>query len=170
MLEVKRTLDGARREFRCRVLTRSAGHVVLLYVSPKEAAVHGLRLPKATLTFGYFWEDRPFNVYHWLHPAGRTIAFYFNLAAETHLSDDQLEWLDLVVDVMATPDGRVVVLDEDELNEFKGLALEQRNAILDARAAVLAAQPAVCAELELRSRALYEKHDLATIDSHQQSG
>ncbi|MCL4465531.1 MAG: DUF402 domain-containing protein [Chloroflexi bacterium] len=72
-------------------------------------------MPAGTLSFGHYWEDRPYNVFHWQLPDGTTEAYYFNLADRTCLREGEAEWRDLVVDVMATPDGQVRVLDEDEL-------------------------------------------------------
>src|SRR5262245_52044964 len=80
VVEVKRTLAGAEKRFNCRLLAGNAGHVVLLWIAPDPVNVHGLVLPAGTVTFGYYWADRPYNVYHWMDGSGKTLGYYFNIA------------------------------------------------------------------------------------------
>lgn len=113
--EIKTTLDGHVKRFVCQVGERSAGHVVVLYRMPAARRVHRVWLPAGTITVGYFWTDRPFNLYHWVTPQAAPLAHYFNIGDVVRLEHSILEWHDLAVDILATPDGRVEVLDEDEL-------------------------------------------------------
>ncbi len=115
ILELKRTLDGREKRFQCRLIEGDRRQAVVLFVAPAAMHVHGIDLPAGTVTFGHFWTDRLYNVYHWLDARGETIGFYFNLADQTVIDDARLEWRDLTLDVLATPAGRLEVLDEDEL-------------------------------------------------------
>jgi hypothetical protein len=154
ILEIKRTLDGREKRFSCRRLAGDADHqrAVLLFVHDQAMHVHGVDLAPGTITFGYFWADRPYNAYHWLDAMGATIGVYFNLADETRITDDVLEWRDLTVDVLTTAAGRVDVLDEDELPAELDPALR---AHIDAgKAAILDHVTAVLAEIERESQAL----------------
>ncbi|HEY3191130.1 MAG TPA: DUF402 domain-containing protein, partial [Solirubrobacteraceae bacterium] len=64
------------------------------------------------------------------------------------LDERELEWRDLAVDVLATADGRVQVLDEEELPPDLDPALRQR---IDAcRDRILDALPGLLAEAEAR--------------------
>ena len=112
VVEIKRTLAGAEKRFACRLLEGDAHTAVLLWIAPGAMNVHGVELPAGTISFGHFWDDRSYNVYHWLGPAGHTLGYYFNIADETLISPGRLEWLDLAVDVLATPGGRLDVLDD----------------------------------------------------------
>ncbi len=114
--EVKLTASGERQEFVCRLLDRSATHVAVLYKSMQARRVGDLRLPKGTATYGYFWSGRPYNVYHWVHPHGGTLGYYVNLAGGIVFRPRAVEWRDLALDLLFSPDGRrVQILDEDEL-------------------------------------------------------
>ena len=117
ILEIKRTLDGREKRFDCRARSMATaapgGRAVRRRRRPMH--VHGIDLPAGTVTFGHFWTDRPYNVYHWLDRARQTLGFYFNLADRTVIEAERLEWRDLTVDVLAMPAGRLDVLDEDEL-------------------------------------------------------
>jgi predicted RNA-binding protein associated with RNAse of E/G family len=106
-----------RKTFPCRLLERPAGAAVVLFVSTSPMQVADVSLPLGTVTFGHFWTDRPYNAYHWMSPAGATLGIYFNLADRTRIEPDgrALSWRDLTVDVLLRPDGRVAVLDEEDL-------------------------------------------------------
>jgi hypothetical protein len=115
ILETKRSLDGGRKEFRCGLLERGPAHAVVLFISPRPYQVADVSLPAGTVTFGHFWTDRAYNVYHWLSPEGRTLGFYFNVADGTTLdAEGGLQWRDLAVDVLVAG-GVAQVLDEHEL-------------------------------------------------------
>jgi len=147
ILEIKRTLAGAEKHFECARLHLEGPHVVLLFVATAPMRVHGVALPAGTVTFGHFWRDRAYNVYHWLDPVtGRSLGAYVNLSAETRLLDNRLEWLDLIVDVLVLPGQAPRVLDEDEIPADAPPGLRAR--IAAARAQVLDGLPRLLDELE----------------------
>lgn len=133
ILEVKETLAGQRREFRCELVKLDRDELVVSYRSPVAGEVAGVALPAGTLSLGYFWETRPYNVYHWLGPDSTTLGLYFNISDTTRITSRQVSWRDLVVDVLVTPDGRCQVLDEDELPHDIEPKLRQRIDITTAR-------------------------------------
>jgi predicted RNA-binding protein associated with RNAse of E/G family len=150
--EIKETLAGTRKTFHCHVIDRKPGSLVVLFVSKAPVRVHDVDLPAGTVTFGYFWVERNFNVYHWMSPTGATLAFYVNLSDGTRL-EDTLHWRDLTVDILIPPGGAAVVLDEDEIP----LALDSvtRARIDRAKVDVLARAGALRVELEAHSDALW---------------
>ncbi len=151
--EIKETLSGERKTFRCRLVRRAAGEAVVMYVSDRRWQVQQLTLDPGTVTFGYFWEARPFNVYHWMRPDGVTLAYYVNLADETRIGDEELCWRDLTVDILFTPDGRATVLDEAELPLDLDAQIHAR--IEAAKNDVLGR--ALPQEIQLRSAALWKE-------------
>jgi predicted RNA-binding protein associated with RNAse of E/G family len=151
--EIKETLAGVQQTFHCRVVARRPGQVVVLFVLPAERSVADLLLPAGTVTFGHFWEHRPYNVYHWMTPAGATIAFYVNLADRTRIDQDQLSFLDLSVDILLPPEGHPQILDEDELPVT--LDAPTRARIETAKALVLGQAEDLRREVAARSSALW---------------
>ena len=115
VVKIKRTLAGAEKRFDCTLLAGDGNHAVVLWIAPERMHVHGVELPAGTVSFGHFWADRHYNAYHWLGPARDTIGFYFNICDRVSILPDVIDWRDLVIDVLATPAGRLDVLDEDEL-------------------------------------------------------
>jgi predicted RNA-binding protein associated with RNAse of E/G family len=155
ILEIKRTLDGLRKEFRCQLLERGSDRAVVLFVSSQRYEVGGLVLPPGTVTLGHFWEARAYNVYHWLAPSGATLAHYFNLAADTEIGEVTIGWLDLALDVLVPAGAPARVLDEDELPP--GLDAATRARIEAARREVLEQHAPVIADLESQATALWPR-------------
>ena len=153
VLEIKRTLAGAEKRFDCTLLAGDANHAVVLWIAPERMHVHGVELPAGTVSFGHFWADRHYNAYHWLGPARETIGFYFNICDRVSIRPDVIDWRDLVIDVLATPAGRLDVLDEDELPAQ--LDADVAAHIEIGKASILRAPAAVTAEIETASRALF---------------
>jgi predicted RNA-binding protein associated with RNAse of E/G family len=113
--EIKTTLAGERKEFGCELLRRAGREAVVVYRMPRDVQLEDICLRKDTLSLGYFWEDRPYNAYHWIDARGATVALYFNISDGTRIGARTIEWRDLAVDILISPEGRCRVLDEDEL-------------------------------------------------------
>ena len=155
ILEIKRTLAGGEQRFDCGLLSREGDHLVVLFVAEEAMHVHGVDLPMGTLTFGHFWRDRPYNVYHWLDGAtGTTLGVYLNLSSDTRIDDQRLEWLDLIVDVLVLPGAPPRFVDEDEIPADAPPHL--RRAIDSAKAEVLSALPGLLDQLESARARLWE--------------
>jgi predicted RNA-binding protein associated with RNAse of E/G family len=150
VLEIKRTLGGEVLTFPCRAAEVTPKRAVLLYTASSGRRVADVELPAGTITVAYYWADRPYNVYHWVAPAGDTLAWYFNVSGPVRIADGRVEWQDLEVDVLVTTDLRLQVLDEDRLPA--NLPAAQRAAISDARGRVLREFRAVTREVEAASR------------------
>lgn len=149
--EVKRRLDATVRTYSCEAMEIADDHAVLLYRITGTGRVADVSLTPGTLTVAYYWTDRPYNVYHWIAPSEDTLAFYFNLSGPVRIERNRLEWEDLEVDVLVTPDGRIQVLDEDKVPAGAAARLPE---IARARDRVLAEWPAVTAAVERKSRTI----------------
>lgn len=152
ILEVKRTLAGGVERFPCVAVEMTASRAVLLYALTRARRLGGIDLTPGMVTVAYYWVDRPYNVYHWISPQGQTVAWYFNVSGPVRIADGRVEWQDLEVDVLVTPDLRTQVLDEDRLPP--DLPAERHAAIAAARDRVLREAPQVVQELERTSRGL----------------
>jgi len=157
VLEVKRTLAGAEETFSCEAAIMNAPRAaVLLYPISAPRRVAGLLdLPAGTVTVAYFWADRPYNVYHWVSPEGETIAWYFNLSGPAHIDGGQVQWQDLEVDVLVTPDLGARVLDEDRLPA--DLPAQRREEIAGAVGRVMREYAEVVVVLEAASRVALQR-------------
>lgn len=153
ILEVKTSLDGRVQEFDCAVVARSHDHIVIRYRMVSDHDLHGIPLFAGELTYGYFWFRRPYNLYHWVRRSGETAAWYFNIGSVTNFDGKTLHWRDDAIDVLATPDGRVRVLDEDEVPA--DLDAGARQAIFAARDRVLAEITSLTVDADAATAALF---------------
>ncbi len=152
IVEIKRRLDGTESHFPCDVALIEPGRrAVLIYVLERSWDVSGISLRPGMRTFGHFWADRPFNVYHWLD-GRRTAGVYFNIGETSEISAGRVVWNDYAVDVVVTPDGATRVLDEEELGPEVNLAV--RELVDITRARILAELPALVREVETETRRL----------------
>ncbi len=150
IIEVKRTLDGREIEFGCdAALVEPGRRAILIYVLDAHREVPGVALHPGMRTYGHFWMDRPFNVYHWLDD-GRTVGHYFNIGECSEINAERVVWNDYVVDIVVTPDGRAQVLDEDELPADVNLAT--RELVAATRDRILRDIVALTREVEAETR------------------
>jgi hypothetical protein len=153
--EIKHTLAGGRQTFPCRLIARKPGEAVVLFISSAPVRIHDVALPAGTVTFGYFWQNRDFNVYHWMAPDGATIAFYINLADGTRIEPETLAWRDLALDILVPPASDPIVLDEHELPSVLDPATRAR--IHAAKEQLLAGAGDLKIEIEAASDRLWPK-------------
>ena len=114
--EEKRYPDGRRNRFRSRVLLLRPGHGVLHFVSDRAYDLGGIYLPRRTVTFGLFWEHRPYNLYAWMAPdLSAPRALYFNICDQVSLAAHRFDWRDLWVDILFAPHAAPRILDRHEI-------------------------------------------------------
>ena len=124
---------------------------VIRYDLDRDWQVGGMVIPKGGYTAGHFWIDRPYNVYHWLEN-GKTLAYYFNIGLVDDITDAQVAWRDLIIDVLVKPDGAIDILDEDEVPA--DLAPEHRGTIARALEQIVTNPKRLVAEIERETRDL----------------
>ena len=113
--ERKQLLGGGEQSFDCELVRLVERHSILKYTIHRERMVGTLKLAPGTVTFGFYWTDRPYTLYKWLSSSVVELGNYFNVADSVRLSPDQVVWRDLFLDVLVLPSGQVEVLDEDEI-------------------------------------------------------
>jgi len=114
VLEKKHLLNGNIRVFECELIHNNQSVGILKYILEKQYNVSGLILPQSSITYAFYWIDRPYTLYRWYHDS-KNIGNYFNIADQIVLNDSEFEWRDIVVDVLYRSDDLPIILDEDEL-------------------------------------------------------
>ena len=78
----------------------------------------------------WFYADRWYNIFQ-LHDVAddRITGWYCNITRPAHFEADAIYADDLALDVMVYPDGRVLVLDEDEFAQLDLDAADRQNAL-----------------------------------------
>ena len=130
-LEIKHTLSGGTQTYSCELLQYKPGFGVLRYVIDREYDIAGYKLLPGYITFGLYWEDRPYTLYVWDLSRISTRLHYFNIADSISLRPGEFVWRDLTVDILIDTRGGIRVLDEQELphNLSQKLGLYIRRAV-----------------------------------------
>lgn len=74
-------------------------------------------LERGTLSREYYWLDRWYSVFRFHDPGGNLRWFYCNINMPPIFENGVLDYIDLDIDVLLSPDGSMKVLDIEEFNE-----------------------------------------------------
>ncbi len=120
---IKCNLEG-KETFRYsgEIVQRSPNHILLeAYFTRPDLPFHGIVLGKGDRFLETYYNDRWYNIYE-IHDRedDRLKAWYCNICYPAEIGEDTVSFIDLALDLLVYPDGRQLVLDEDE---FAALAL-----------------------------------------------
>jgi hypothetical protein len=142
VLERKAKADGTIREYRCELVGRLRGVVVIRYRIPAEARGGAVFHPPIPLSGarwsdGYYWTRRPYNLYRFLDVGGQPVGHRLDAVAAVRVEDGAIAYRDLILDWWVRADGTIIEEDRDEFEAAVASgALSER----DARAAEEAAR------------------------------
>ncbi len=115
--EIKRHINKPDQTFRCEVLAREPGHLVLRYVSDRTGRIGEVTFAPGSTTYAHYWERRGYVAWRMHDPDGRLRGHVFHVCRDVRIGSDTVDYRDLLLDIWAEPDGGVVVLDEDEVRD-----------------------------------------------------
>ena len=153
--EYKNTYFGETKVFECSLLSLNERELVISYSPKKKMKFIGLEFEESSISFGYYWEDRNYNVYHWKDNMGKTLLFYFNISRDTKIEQERVSWLDLIVDI-AIKKNEIQILDEEEVPQ--GMAIEDRRIIERSKKEIIANSNSILDSLERSSSSLFAKY------------
>ncbi|MEX1253637.1 MAG: DUF402 domain-containing protein [Dehalococcoidia bacterium] len=133
VIEVKRHLDGRVERFACRLVARERRVAVLRFDHQRRRTAGGFELPAGGRTYAFLWPRRSYVLYRILGPDGALILHRFDVVEGVRLGDGEVSYLDLLLDVLVDPAGRVRVEDEDHVADFarRGLLSKARQARIE---------------------------------------
>jgi predicted RNA-binding protein associated with RNAse of E/G family len=117
ILENKRHLDGTEHRFECELLALQPNLAIVLFRHWRGRSAGRFRFPRGSRTYGFFWRRRSYSLYRMLAPNGRLIAHRFDVLEDVRLSESEISYLDLFLDIWVAPDGTVAIEDEDEVTD-----------------------------------------------------
>lgn len=118
-LERKRKADGTVHDYQTELVHRDKTVVVVKFVMTRGGGPPRLpvTVPAGSVSYGYFWPKRRYNVYRWMTEQGELIAHRFDAVTDVRVTDDSVDYRDLVLDWWAFPDDTIIEEDRDELDE-----------------------------------------------------
>src|SRR4030095_1360847 len=124
-----------RKSWQCRLVERSDSLVKLIGEFDSDVSHAGLgSIARGTVSEEYYWLDRWYNVFSFSEPDGSFRNLYCNITMPPKFEKGILDYVDLDIDVIVWPDGRVETLDEDDFaenSELFGYSAEVRQNALD---------------------------------------
>lgn len=120
-LERKQKPDGAWREYQCTLSHLSANLVIIRFVMEQGGAIFGtpIEVPPGSISHGYFWKRRAYNLYRMKRLDGSLIAHRFDAVADVVIGDAEVSYRDLVLDWWVHPDGAITEEDRQELDQLR---------------------------------------------------
>lgn len=118
--ERKHKPDGSWREYACTLLHREPGLVIIRFLMEKGGAIHGtpIEVPPGSVSHGFFWKRRPYNLYRMRRADGALIAHRFDAVTDVQIGDAGVSYRDLVLDWWTLPDGTIFEEDREELDQL----------------------------------------------------
>lgn len=115
--------------YRGRLLLREPSIVILeAFFDRDDFPFHGITLRRGDRFVETYYIDRWYNIFE-IHDLDddRVKGWYCNITYPAQIQDDCISYVDLALDLLVYPDGRQLILDEDE---FKQLTLSAADRVL----------------------------------------
>ena len=114
-LEIKRHKNKPEQRFHCELLHRESGYAVLRYVAEASGLIGDMSIAPGSTTVAHYWQDRPYVAWRMFDLNKSLIGTLFHICTNVCIREDLLRYDDLLLDIWIAPDGKIRVLDEDEL-------------------------------------------------------
>jgi len=115
--ERKRKLDGSVREYETELVHRDGRVAIVRFVMTRGGGPPRppVEVQPGSVSFGYFWARRPYNLYRMIDPEGKLIVHRFDAVADVKITAEGVDYRDLILDWWAFPDDTLIEEDRDEL-------------------------------------------------------
>jgi len=103
-----------------RVLSRTSNHVFLeAFFNRPDRLFHGILLAEGDRFLEAYYSDRWYNIFE-IHDRStdELKGWYCNVTYPAVFADGVVSYIDLALDLLVYPDGRQLVLDEDEFEDL----------------------------------------------------
>jgi len=108
---------NVRKSWNCRLVEQSDPLIALIGEFDSDVSHAGLgSIARGTISEEFYWLDRWYNVFRFSEPDGSFRNFYCNITMPPTFENGVLDYVDLDIDVIVWPDGRVETLDEDDFD------------------------------------------------------
>ena len=117
IVEIKHNPSKPDQTFVCDLVRHDGDRIVISYVSDRSYSVRDICVPAGTKTLAYYQEKLPYILWRMTGPNGQLVGYYIHLCDQVQITEDTVEYRDLMLDVWFFPDGTHRLLDDDELDE-----------------------------------------------------
>ncbi len=131
---IKRNAEGAETwKVPARAPRRKAGSVLIeAYFDRPDIPFHGMLLGQGDRFIEAYFGDRWYNLFEIHDRQDDSLkGWYCNVTLPAQIDEHRISYVDLALDLLVFPDGRQLVLDEDEFAEL-AITSEVRRGALEA--------------------------------------
>jgi uncharacterized protein len=112
--------------------------VLEAFFDREDTLFHGMLLAKGDRFLETYYADRWYNIFE-IHSRedDHLRGWYCNIATPVEISDNQISYIDLALDLIVFPDGQQLILDEREFEQLEiaeGMRTKALQALLDLQA------------------------------------
>lgn len=129
---IKKNIRGEETwRYHGELLERHSDRIILqAFFDREDMQVHGLFLGKGDRFVETWFTERWYNIFE-VHARedDHIRGWYCNIGMPAHLEGDTISYIDLSLDLLVFPDGRQLILDEDEFGELEISEDIQRRAL-----------------------------------------
>jgi protein associated with RNAse G/E len=150
-MELKRHLDKPDAVYSCQLVCRGEGYVVLQYVSDRSQRVGDEEIASGTITYALYKAGSGYVTWRMVEPDGRLKGHLFHICKDIQIGEQQVAYLDLMLDLWIDSSGKWQILDREELEVFakRGVvSQEDMGWIAAGEAEISAGFSEIAAELE----------------------
>ena len=117
IIVIKRNPQGKETwRYQGKVLERGKNHIILeAFFDRQDSIFHGMTLAKGDRFVETYYTNRWYNIFE-IHARenDHLRGWYCNIGHPVEIEGDTLSYIDLALDLLVFPDGRQLVVDEDE--------------------------------------------------------
>ena len=117
ILEVKRHLNKPDESYLCDLLRRSSHYVVLKYVSDRPGRVGGVMFEVGSITYAFYRTGAGYVLWRMFGRDNKLKGHLFHICRDLKVAEDRVEYQDLLLDLWFDADGRLTILDRDEVED-----------------------------------------------------
>lgn len=118
---IKQDLQGRETwRYQGQVLQRGENHILLeAKFNREDTPFHEILLKQGDRFVEIFYTDRWYNIFEIYDREDNQLkGWYCNVGYPAKINGDEISYIDLALDLLVYPDGRQLVLDEDEFQEM----------------------------------------------------
>ena len=119
ILEIKRHLNKPDESYVCDLLKRGSDYIILRYVSDRSGQVGSVTIEAGSTTYAYYRNGMGYVVWKMVTPDKTLNGYLFHICRDLRVGEDEVEYLDLLLDVWIDAEGQLKILDRDEVEECK---------------------------------------------------
>ena len=113
-IERKKYISGVEERFACEWIVQERNFSILKHTAEVECRFGNMIIPPGNFSYRFHWPNRCYNLCKFYSAQGELLGHLFNLADSIGVSDHEVSWRDLSVDILVLPNGETQVIDGED--------------------------------------------------------